>query len=204
MYSDNSKLAIAKRFPNLHFVEGYYIRGSIGIIWEDKELDRFSIEIDLKPLSDGLLPQVYETGGRIPKKADFHINKKDGSACVCLPEEYLLKNPGPFVLLNFLEGSVYDFFVGQALVARGDPWPHGEWNHESEGRSNWLTEFIKALPKEMLKLYLQILALREMKGHHVCPCGSHERLRDCHFAFIKRLRVIIPIDEAKKWLMKVK
>lgn len=204
MHDDNSKLAITKRFPNLHVIDGRYVRGSLGIVWEDKELDRFSIEIDLKPLSEGALPQVYETGGRIPRKADFHINEKDGSACVCLPEEYLLKNPGRFELLSFLEGPVYDFFVGQALVARGDPWPHGEWNHGSDGRNNWLTEFIKALPKEKLKAYLQILELRELKGHHVCPCGSQKRLRDCHLAFLKRLRTIIPVDKAKQLLMKTK
>lgn len=118
---DELKLALATHFPTLHLMENRYIRGSFPVEEAGNELDRFSIEIDLEPLKQELLPKVRETGGRIPWQVDCHVNP-DGTACVCLPEDYYFKFPGRFIPFIFLEGPVRDYFIGQALVARGDPW----------------------------------------------------------------------------------
>jgi hypothetical protein len=192
--------ALATRFPTLHVAEdASVLRGTMPIEHDGIELDRFAIEVELRPLSVTELPAVREIGGRIPWLAERHVNA-DGSACVCLPDDYFLRFPGPFDLLTFLAGPVRDYFLGQALVERGDPWPHGEWPHGTEGSSEWFTEFVKALPPETARAYLQTFALKELKGHVSCPCGSGRRVRACHWPLLQRLRGRIPMKLAREVL----
>ncbi len=196
---DKLRLLIVIRFPTLHLIEDRYLRGSYPVEEAGNELDRFSIEVDFDPLNQEQMPKVRETGGRIPWREDCHVNK-DGTACVCLPEDYFFKYPGRFDPLIFLEGPVRDYFIGQALVARGDPWPHGEWQHGNVGRTDWFTEFIEGLSPIQMKAYLEILSLKELKGHITCPCGSLQRIRNCHLPFLKLLRIAISSSTARKIL----
>jgi len=182
---------LAKCYPTLHVIEDngkFFIRGSLPIEYQGQELDRFIVEIDLQPLSQGNLPIVREIGGRIPWIPDRHINQEDGSACICIPEDYFRRHPGTFQLMDFIKNSVHGFFIGQALVEQGDPWPHGEWKHREEGREQWIGEFVESLSPEQKKAYSGVLALKELKGHIMCPCLSGRRVRDCHYIFLQRLR----------------
>lgn len=189
----------AGQFPNLHlFDEGGHvvIRGSIAVVHEGADLDRFLVAIDLSPLEQSQLPKVHEVGGRIPRRADRHVNN-DGSCCVCLPEDYFLQNPGPFHMLTFLDGPVRSYFIAQALVERGDPWPFGEWGHGHIGYKQWFNEFLASLTPEKARAYMGLLSYREIKGHHICPCGSGLRLRSCHLPLVLRLRELVPYKQAR-------
>ena len=61
---------------------GTVVSGSFLVEHEGLELDRFAIAIDFRPLRGGKLPEVRETGGRIPRTEARHVNP-DGTACVC-------------------------------------------------------------------------------------------------------------------------
>lgn len=202
--ADRLRDGLAAGFPNLHLMEAEMkVRGTISIEHDGTELDRFAIEVDLRRPSELELPVVREIGGRIPWIADRHVND-DGSACVCLPNDYFARFPGRFDLLAFLNGPVKDFFVGQALVERGDPWPYGEWAHGDAGRRDWFNEFIQAQSRETAWAYLAVLALEEIKGHTACPCGSGRRVRDCHRVLLQRLRHVLPPRAARKILVDVR
>jgi hypothetical protein len=90
---DRIRSELAVRFPSLHiFAADRVIRGTLPIEHDGVELDRFLVEVELTRL-EADLPIVREIGGRIPRLRDLrHINA-DGSACVCLPEDYFLKFP---------------------------------------------------------------------------------------------------------------
>ena len=191
---------LATQFPNLHLVEEGgrpLIRGSLCWISNSQELARFSVLIDLEPLERRQLPVVREIGGRIPWTKNRHVND-DGSACVCLPDDYLLNNPGPFDVMTFLKGPILSFFAAQALVERGEPWPFGEWGHGDEGRVDWLKGFLASLSPTQWRAYLSLLAIPALKGHHPCPCGSGLRLRACHRLFVERLRSSVTPRAARK------
>lgn len=187
---DSIRAALQRRYPALHLLEevGHLVlRGSVTVESDGVELDWFAVAIDLEPLERGDLPIVRETGGRIPWTAERHVNP-DGTACVCLPEDYFLRHPGPFDLSSYLDGPIRSLFIGQALVERGEAWPFGEWAHGDAGGTEWMQAFAKELPPERLKAYVDVLKLKALKGHIACPCGSGRRIRDCHFALLRRLR----------------
>ena len=177
------------RYPTLH-LDGPTLRGTLPVEFENRELDRFAVEIDLTPVVEGNLPKVREVGGRIPWLLDRHVDSH-GVACVCLPQDFLLRHTGHFDLSLFVEGPVRDFFIGQALVERGVAWPHGEWAHGEQAYKDWLDEFIRDATGEQLAAYLRTLSKYEMKGHLPCPCGSGQRIRNCHLQFLMLLRKMI-------------
>jgi hypothetical protein len=183
---------IAGKYPALHLVrkpgEQAKIIGSIVITDEGAEIDRFSVRIDLAPLAHGNLPNVYETGGRIPRTPARHMNGTEGPACVCLELDYFLKHPGPFDLRAFIEGPVHSFFLSQAFVERGQPWPFGEWNHGDDGKVEWWLEFFRSLPPAQFEGFVRLLGTSPVKGHRWCPCASGRRLRDCHLPLVRILR----------------
>jgi hypothetical protein len=191
---------LAYRFPTLHLLpgpDGPIIRGTFFLEHESHEIDRFAVEIALKPIYDGDLPVVFETAGRIPRTPERHVND-GGSACVCLPIDYFRKHPGPFDLMAFLEGPVRDYFLGQALVERGEPWPYGEWRHGGEGAVDWLLEFARSLgPKEM-DAYLSVMAIRHLKGHVACPCASGKKIRHCHMELLNKLRSTLTLPRWRR------
>jgi hypothetical protein len=198
--------ALAVQYPMLHLVGGAVVprlRGSIAITDETRELTWFAVEIDLAPVTTGGLPTVRETGGRIPWIIDRHV-LPDGSACVCLPADYFLRHPGPFDLLAFLDGPVRGYFVGQALVEQGEPWPQGEWRHGTAGRDDWFKEFLDGLSAQQWSAYLETLAVRELKGHLTCPCGSGRRVRHCHLPLLRLLGRAISPESARELLGRVR
>jgi hypothetical protein len=190
MEDDRIRSRVRGSYPALHFVrvdDGWLLRGSISIEHRGRELDWFKVEIDLRPLQVGVLPVVREIGGRIPWEKDRHVNL-DGTACVCLPEAYFYEHPGPIDLLTFLD-QVRGYFIGQALVMQGGPWPHGEWDHGDEGLDEWFHGDLGARPRRERRAWLRALTARTLNEERgFCPCGSGKRLRYCHLNLVQRLR----------------
>ncbi len=193
---------LAREFPTLRLVvedNKTYLNGSFPIGHEGEVLDQFDIEMLVAPLAGNELPEVRETGGRIPRIADRHVNA-DGTACITLPESYFLRNPGPFDLLKFLSGPVRDYFIGQALVERGDDWPHQEWPHGIDGLLLFYEELLGTDNLVRIREYLRHLARAELRGHWACPCGSGKKLRRCHQQELAELRARIGFRAARRLL----
>ncbi|KUO40384.1 MAG: hypothetical protein AVW05_03720 [Hadesarchaea archaeon DG-33] len=197
---ERMKSEVQSVFSNLHFYpakDRVFIRGSFPVIHEGKILDRYSIEIELPRNYPESLPIVREVGGRIPQTADRHINPT-GEACLFLPDErWKVCHPGSS-LLDFLNGPVRNFFVGQSLVELGQPWPFGEWSHASVGIIEYYAELLGTKDLATILRYLDYLSKPKIKGHWKCPCGSGRRLRNCHFEELKDLRTKVRQDDAQR------
>jgi hypothetical protein len=106
------------------------VRGSYAVRDGGVFLDRYQIEIRVPRDYPKNVPVVEEIGGRIPRTADRHISA-DGTACLLVPEEWLLAGDQSFKA--FLNGPMKNFFLGQILVEAGKPWPFGQRSHGYEG-----------------------------------------------------------------------
>lgn len=160
------------------------LRGSFPVVHESEELDRFVIQVDF-PNGIAKLPAIREIGGRIPRTADRHVFV-GGPICTEVPELTLLR--GDYSLLSYLEGPVRNYFLGQSLVERGEPWPFGERDHNKAGLVDAYGEVLGVSGEQTIRRYLDLLGHRKIKRHWPCPCGSGSQIRHCHRADVQRLQ----------------
>jgi hypothetical protein len=197
------KAEIERDYPNLHFfIEGdiVFARGSFPISHEGRILDRYQIEIEFPHDYPESLPIVRETGGRIPRTADYHINSNTAEVCLFVPDERWWVLPPGSTFLEFLNGPVRNFFLGQSLVEIGQPWPFGQWLHGADGILEFYTRLLGTNELTIILKYLEYLIKPVIKGHWNCPCGSGKRLRQCHSEQLWDLRNKIPSNVAAKSL----
>jgi hypothetical protein len=103
-------------------------------------------------------------------------------------------------LTGFLEGPVRNYFIGQSLVARGDPWPFGEHGHSIKGILDFYAILLGTKDILTIQRYLNCLRNRPIKAHQPCPCGSGKRLRDCHCSQVDELSKRIKPEYAARAL----
>lgn len=193
---------VERVYPDLHFrvtAERVEISGPFPINDNDGVVDRFAVLITLLPDYPESLPVVRETAGRIPRHIDRHM-LSSGEACVLLPEDRWRSWPKGSSLLSFVSGPLRNFFIGQALVERGGPWPFGEWRHGLDGMRDYYKEVFGTDDLAKVRAYLECLAAKKAKAHWDCPCKSGKRLRDCHVSLVRELRERMPRSDAVKAL----
>lgn len=187
---------LAREYPALHVVasaDRVVVKGPFEVRDRGEVLDWFSVEIELLPDHPKCLPVVRETAGRIPWVLDPHHVLPDGSACVVLPDAYWLENAtGEVSLLEYLRGPLHEYFVGQCLVELGEPWPRGEWAHGAKGMLEHYSSVFGTLDLRAV-CRLLLAALKPMKGHLPCPCGSGQKFRRCHRDIVFRITARVPL-----------
>jgi hypothetical protein len=190
--------AIAADQPDLRatIVDGaVQVRGSYAVRDGGVVLDRYQVEIRFPRDYPKTLPVVEEIGGRIPRSTDRHISA-DGTACLLVPEEWLLAGDQSF--RTFLDGPMKNFFLGQLLVEAGKPWPFGQRSHGYDGLIESYMELLGITDPSQVTAYFDCLRRKALKGHFDCPCGSNKRLRNCHRAELQALAKRIPSHIAQQ------
>ena len=200
---DHIEADLRSNYPNLHLYRGEHdgpeIRGTFPIRSViGKELDRYQISIRFLAGYPNVLPEVRELGSRIPWYAEYHVNT-NGTCCVLLAEDRSRCFPigAPFKV--FLDGPVHDYFLGQSLVALGEPWPFGEWGHGTEGIHEFYRELFGTDDKKTIVRFLRVLTKLTPKPHWGCPCGSGKKIRKCCQARIADFRRKVPPAVARKF-----
>lgn len=196
--------ALRARYPTLHlFIEddgAATVTGTFPVLGRDGRVpDRYSVSITLPANYPKDLPVVREVGGRIPWKPDSHVNA-DGTACVMLPDDRWRCFPEGAPFVQFLDGPVHDFFLGQSLVALGEKWPFGQWSHGREGVYEYYQWLLGTEDPATIGRYLRVLAKLNFKDHLECPCGSGKKIRRCCRSKVWDLRNKIPPTVARKAL----
>jgi hypothetical protein len=153
-----------------------------------EEIDRFHIEMVLTEDYPKSLPKVWEVAGRIPRTADRHVYPRTGQACTMLPEQRWELWPSGSTLLMYVEGPMRNYFIGQAHVENGLPWPWGEWPHDFEGVLEYYKGLLKTQTFAQASSLLHAAGLPHLQGYNDCPCGSKKRTWHCHGDVLKNLR----------------
>lgn len=166
----------------------------VGEINFNREFNEISIsssyllEINLESKQDSILPQVKELEGKIKKIAeeldlpivDLHINNDD-TICLCIYEKEKDYFPNSFSVEVFFEQIVepYLYWVSYYKKYKNPPW---------EGYAHFELGYLELFAEneiclENLKKHIsleKLLDYKNLKGHHLCPCGSGKKLRNCH------------------------
>jgi len=203
------KGSIDSKYATLHVLienDIVYIRG--GLILEapnGKEIDRYSVEIQIPDDYPKSVPIVKETGRRLPKTTDRHFNPKDETACLFLPDERYKYYPSNSTIVDFIEGSVKSFFLWQTDydLNKGKS-SFGERGHGIKGIIEFYSEELKTKNLSVIVKFLDYLTAKKIKNYWRCYCGSGKELRYCHINQLNDLRTKILRSDAKKSLAKVR
>lgn len=192
---DEVNAAIAFAQPKLRAVRngaGFVIAGTYLLIEGGVAaspagpISEFDIEINLPAAYPSREPKVFEVGGRIPRCADRHINP-DGDCCVTVWEHWLVST-GDHSFARFLDGPVYEYFLGQYWYEKTGTWPFGERAHGARGLEEAYAEALGiSQNNSALTYHLRLLSQDWPKGHWLCPCESGRILRRCHWDEIMAL-----------------
>lgn len=192
---EKMRAEVQATYPNLHFYpqgDRVLVRGTLPILHEGEDLDRYAVKIVLPAGYPDTLPLVFEVGGRVPRDSDHHINRETGEACLFIPDERWRVCPPGTGFLEFLNGPVRSFFLGQSLFRLTGEWPFGQRSHGAEGIREYYGELLGTDDMAVILAYLECLSRHTLRGHWTCPCGSGRRLRDCHRSRVEDLRAKIP------------
>jgi hypothetical protein len=182
-------LELRQRYPYL-FLEKrgdeYFIRGTI-FIEKDDIKDRYEVEIQINCDYPKKVPTVRETSSKIAET--FHHNP-DGSLCLEAPLAVYEVFRANETLVNFVDNLLVPYLYVHSHYLKYGELPFGEHAHGAEGiLEDYKKRFEITEDSSVLRL-VQILAENTYRGHHVCPCGSKKKLRDCHGKYLLRLTKI--------------
>lgn len=200
------KQAVAIHQPelNVSICDGIILlEGLFVVSGSDKPFDSFQVRIGITANFPREEPIVFETGGRIPREVDRHIYPELGNCCLGIWEEWLLTAPNHSFEI-FLTGILHDYFVGQAHFEAVEHWPFGQRSHGDAGFVESFSDILntRADTKTVIE-HLELLSMNEIKGHHLCPCGSGRKLRQCHRTWLEELKQKIPADIARRMLKRI-
>ncbi len=187
-------------YPSLHvYIEHQtvFIRGNFPIYDQRKikVIDGFKVEIMIPNSFPEDMPIVRETGGRIPKIADRHFYP-DGRACLFMPEERYKFFPAGITILQFVEGPVKSFFIGQISYEETGKWIFGQRAHGEKGVIDYYKAILDTTDKGIITRFLIYLCKDKVKGHWICYCNSGKKMRNCHFQKLLDTRKLIRPKDA--------
>lgn len=184
-------------------VEGTYLLFERGAIANPAgPLSQFAIKIVLSERFPDNEPAVFETGGRIPWSADRHVNRR-GDCCVTVWEHWLVETENR-TFAGFLNGPLYEYFLGQYWYEKTGRWPFGERAHGDAGLIEAYAEVLGTrLDKSAVLRKLRLLSMEWPKGHMPCSCGSGQKLRHCHATELRALHERVPSRIAKRMFQRL-
>jgi len=155
--------------------------------------DEFELEIEIPPAFPKEVPPVTETGGRIPKKADFHVNEADGSLCLGSPLRLLHLLSQKPTLIGFADKCLVPYLFAQSQKLAGrESFAFGELTH---GLPGMLDDYVALFGLKDIRQAVEAVRLLGMKKRRAnkakCPCGCSDRLGRCEFnAKLREFRAV--------------
>ncbi len=128
------------------------------------------------------LPALFCNDQKLPiGNIDRHI-LSDGSACLGVYADLMTRWSMKSNIVNYLEYFVAPFLVWQAYYdAHQKPPSWGQRSHSADGIIEYYEELLGIDKRKSIVEFMKLLARKKQpKGHEMCPCGSGERLRNCH------------------------
>ncbi len=175
---------MGRHCPHLHCVDtqsGLDVVGGLQIAaGTGREITRFAIRIVVPEEFPRQTITVFETANRIPRSPDRHVNP-DGSCCIGVPAALHARMGLGYTVSQFILGPVTDYFVGQACVEAGLPWPAGEARHGVTGILDFWKQKLRCQDSDSAQMLLIAAARTRLpRKNSRCPCGARRRFRACH------------------------
>jgi hypothetical protein len=134
-------------------------------------------------------PMLFCNDPRLPiDDLDRHILTY-GQACLGIYADIGMRWPVGSTTADFLKDLVAPFLIWQACYeAFGQPPPWGERSHFEPGILEFYKDMLGQIEDMNVIDFIRLLARKHTpQGHELCPCGSGNKLRNCHKLKFHRL-----------------
>jgi hypothetical protein len=160
----------------------FHVRGPDDVVIADS----YRVELRIPASFPAVVPDVFETGGRIPKT--YH-KLTDGSLCLAAPTELRLRVGSSTMLAEFVELYVIPYLFGYSYREKHGVSPYGELEHGKDGLRQHFASLFGVTDRAVAQELVRLTSLKKRPANKVaCPCGSGRRLGRCHHAIVNELR----------------
>jgi len=186
---------VVERYSNFNIVEDSeekYLQGELqvvdrsGVFWES-----YQLEIKHHPDFPYRFPKVFEISDKIPKIADWHINK-DHSFCIDVDASEIIKCKDGLSLIEFIEKELTPYLFNQTHRKVQGHYVGGEYSHGLKGIYEFYSDSLKTGDnvRKTLSLMMFIATHSRPNRSNKCFCESGELFRHCHRKAYDELKVL--------------
>lgn len=183
---------VVKTYPTLKIEkEGliYLLVGQFNLYYPDGELlEEFNVKIRFIDFPS-VLPTVWETGGKIERIADRHVNIGDNSLCLIVETEAILICKQGINAIRFLDEILRPHLAMQAYFLLKGKYPIGEYKHGFEGIIESLKEIVNTDSIEFVKKSIEFTLSSWLNRNQPCYCSSGKKYKNCHLRAIEKLHL---------------
>jgi len=173
-------------FPSLSkaTLEGAIIlKGILPVIdKEGKHWEDYDIEIHCSKNFPYEFPLLFETSGKIPKIADWHVYEDSLTCCVKVHPEELLRCKKGITVKEYISDEVLPYLFNQTHRRVEGYYINGEYSHGSLGVYEYYANMLNT--DTNIKLTLQLMnfiADHERPSRtSMCFCEKRIKFRHCH------------------------
>jgi hypothetical protein len=186
--------SIRELYPDLKAVFNgklWQLKGYLDIIDEfGKKWDRYRVKIVYPYNFPNATPVLFETEGRIPHEADFHINS-DGSCCLTVPAMEIVILKRGINTLDFIRELVIPFLANQTYKRKLGDYAGKEFGHGSKGIYQFYKDVFKIDDTGHLISAIGRVLNNSLPGRNdSCFCGSSLKFKRCHQSAIEYLKPV--------------
>jgi len=163
--------------------------------------DDYDVEISIPEDYPQNPPTVKETSKKIPRNKDNHVYTSNGTLCLGSPLAVKRTFAQERTLLWYAREQVVRFLFSHSHKQKYGFMPFGELSHGPEGLLEYYKDLFSVHDNWYVLGLLKRLADDNYKGHTICPCGSGQKLRNCHGPILKEIKEYMsPNDYLKEHL----
>lgn len=145
--------------------------------------DSYALTINVPVSFPRQIPSVTETGGRIPKDDNHHVNSDD-TLCLGSPLRLLWKLGNRPTLIGFAEECLVPYLYGMSHKLEHGTFPFGELEHGEPGVIDDYLDLLGLMSRRQVIRALTLLGMKKrLANKRPCPCGCSKRLGACPYHF---------------------
>ena len=143
----------------------------------------YKIEVQI-PKNEEKLPNVLDAGHHIMR--DYPHLYSDRSLCLATETDIRFRYIEGFDLVDWMGTYVENYYYSYEYYQRFGVFPFGERGHGDKGVLETYQEIFDVNSTTAAKNVLSyIVSHKKYRGHHLCPCNSGKKVRDCHKEIIQ-------------------
>lgn len=170
------ELKLTNNEKDIYIIEGTYnLSSTFNGIYLQKG---YNVKVIILKVYPKELPKVYITENIVPK--EFEHVFSDNSLCLGSPME---------LCLSALENNIYDFLIKHIdsylysltyFTKYNSQFPYGERSHGMLGILEFWKEYLNTDDYRVIYNVMDYISKDNYRGHSLCPCGSEQKVRNCH------------------------